>query len=172
VLHHKSRDTADLVCSKATIGHEHHRLQPELGHVPLTLHVDVRRFPAVRAEENEAIRSITKYGRHRAAFLVPMLLHSEERFYAEKKKVATEAERTLSRVGKRRSKPRTMSLSKSSSARKRSCTFMTDDRAVPATSHGLRLTNSVLHSPDGPYLPERDARSGMHRPQPDARDNT
>jgi hypothetical protein len=38
-LHHKSRDAADLVCSKATIGHEHHRLQLELGRVPLTLHV-------------------------------------------------------------------------------------------------------------------------------------
>jgi hypothetical protein len=95
VLHHKSRDTADLVCSKATIGHEHHRLQPELGHVPRTLHVDVRRFPAVRTEENETIRSITKYGRHRAAFLAHMFLHSEERFYAEKKKVATEAESAI-----------------------------------------------------------------------------
>src|SRR5438094_3677816 len=53
VLHHQSRDTVDLVCSKATIGRERHRLQPELGHVPLTLHVDVGRFPAVGTEENE-----------------------------------------------------------------------------------------------------------------------
>src|SRR5713101_6415935 len=44
VLHNKPRDPADLVCSKATIDHECHRLQPELGHVPLTLHMDVRRF--------------------------------------------------------------------------------------------------------------------------------
>jgi len=90
VLHNKPRDTADLVCSKATIDHECHRLQPELGHGPLPLHMDVRRFPAVGAEENETIRSITKYGRHRAAFLAHMFLHSEERFYAEKRKVATE----------------------------------------------------------------------------------
>jgi hypothetical protein len=57
------------------------------------LHVNVRRFPAVGAEENETVRSITQYGRHRAAFLAHMFLHSEERFYAEKSKVATEAER-------------------------------------------------------------------------------
>jgi len=93
VLHHKSCDPADRVCSKAAIGHERHRLQPELGHVPLTLHMDVRRFPAVGAEEDETVRSITKYGRHRAALLAHVFLHSEERFYAEKKKVATEAER-------------------------------------------------------------------------------
>jgi hypothetical protein len=30
VLHHKSRDTANLVCSKAAIGHKRHRIQPEL----------------------------------------------------------------------------------------------------------------------------------------------
>jgi hypothetical protein len=51
VLHNKSRDTANLVCSKAAIGHKRHRLQPELGHVPITLHMDVRRFPAVGAEK-------------------------------------------------------------------------------------------------------------------------
>ena len=96
MLHHKSRDTADLVCSKAMIDHECHRLQPELGHGPLPLHVDVRRFPAVGAEENETVRSITKYGRHRAALLVHMFLYSEERFYAEKRKVAIEAERYAS----------------------------------------------------------------------------
>ena len=93
MLHNKSRHPAELVCSKAAIGHERHRLQPKLGHVPLTLHVDVRRFPTVGTEENETIRSITKYGRHRAAFLVPMFLHSEERLYAEKRKMATDAER-------------------------------------------------------------------------------
>jgi hypothetical protein len=92
VLHNKSRDTANLVCSKAAIGHKRHRLQPELGHAPLTLHMDVQRFPAVGAEENETVRSITKYGRHRAALLAHMFPHSEERFYAEKRKVATKAE--------------------------------------------------------------------------------
>ena len=84
MVYNQSRDTTDLVCAKAAIGHERHRLQPELGHVPLTLHVDVRRFPAVGTEENETIRSITKYGRHRAAFLARMFLHSQKRFYAEK----------------------------------------------------------------------------------------
>jgi hypothetical protein len=97
VLHHKSRDPTDLVCAKTAIGHECYRLQPELGHGPLPLHVDVRRFPAVGAEEDETVRSITKYGRHRAALLVHMLLSSEERLYVEKSKVATEeAERHAS----------------------------------------------------------------------------
>jgi hypothetical protein len=92
MLHNKSRDPAQLVCAKAPIGHERHRFQPELGHGPLPLHVDVRRFPAVGAEENETVRSITKYGRRRAALLVHTFLSSEERLYAEKRKVATEAE--------------------------------------------------------------------------------
>jgi hypothetical protein len=96
VLYHKSRDTANLVCAKAAIGHERHRFQPELGHIPLPLHMDVRRFPAVGAEENETVRAITKYGRHKAALLAHMFPHSEERFYAEKRKVATEAERPSS----------------------------------------------------------------------------
>src|SRR5438132_2232530 len=53
VLHHKSRDTAHLVCSKAAIGHERHWLQPELGHVPLPLHMAVWRFPADGAAETQ-----------------------------------------------------------------------------------------------------------------------
>jgi hypothetical protein len=97
VLHHKSRDPTDLVCAKTAIGHECYRLQPELGHGPLPLHVDVRRFPAVGAEEDETVRSITKYSRHRAALLAHMFLHPEERLYAEQKKVANEeAERRAS----------------------------------------------------------------------------
>jgi hypothetical protein len=94
VLDYKPRDAAHLVCAKAPIGHERHRLQPELGHVPLPLHMDVRRFPAVGAEENETVRSLTKYGRHRAVLLAHMFLYSEERFYAEKREVATKAERS------------------------------------------------------------------------------
>ena len=97
MLHNQSRDTARIsVCSKAAIGYERHRLQPELGHGPLPLHGCAWRFPAVGAEENETVRSLTKYGRHRAALLAHMFLYSEERFYAEKKKVATEAERRAS----------------------------------------------------------------------------
>jgi hypothetical protein len=96
MLHNKPHDTAELVSSKAMIGHERHWFQPELGHGPLPLHVNVRRFPAVRAEENETIRSVTKYSRHRAALLAHMFLNSEERFYAEKRNVATEAERRAS----------------------------------------------------------------------------
>ena len=92
MLYHKSRGTANLVCAKAPIGHERHRLQPKLGHGPLPLHMEVWRFPAVGAEENETVRSITKYGRHRAVLLAHMFPHAEERFYAEKRKVATEAE--------------------------------------------------------------------------------
>ena len=93
VLHNQSRDPAPLVCSKAAISYKRHRLPPELGHGPLPLHMDVRRFPAVGTEENEAVRSLTKYGRHKAVLLAHMFPHSEERFYAEKRKVATEAER-------------------------------------------------------------------------------
>ena len=55
VLLNQSRDPAHLRCTKATIGHERHRLQPELGHGPLPLHMDVRRFPAIGAEENETV---------------------------------------------------------------------------------------------------------------------
>jgi hypothetical protein len=55
--------------------------------------MDVRRFPAVRAEENATVRLITKSGRPKAALLAHMFLSSEGRFYAEKSKVATEAER-------------------------------------------------------------------------------
>ena len=86
MLHHKSRDPAHLVCSKATIGHEHHRLQPELGHGPLTLHVDVRRFPTVGTEENETMRSLTKYGRHRAAFLARMFYTRRKAFTQNREK--------------------------------------------------------------------------------------
>ena len=93
MLHNQSRDPAHLVGSKAAIGYKRHRLQSELGYGPLTLHMDVRRFPAVGAEENATIRFIAQYGRHRAALLAHMFPHSEKRLYAEKSKVATEAER-------------------------------------------------------------------------------
>jgi hypothetical protein len=94
VLHNQSRDPAHLMCAKATIGHECYWLQPEFGHRPVPLHMDVRWFTTVGAEEDEIVRSITKYSRHRAALLAHMFLYSEERFYAEQKKVATkEAER-------------------------------------------------------------------------------
>ena len=95
MLHNQSRDPAHLMCAKATIGHERYRLQPAFGHRPFSLHMDVRRFPTVGAEEDETVRSITKYSRHRAALLAYMFLYSEERLYAEQKKAATEeAERT------------------------------------------------------------------------------
>jgi hypothetical protein len=47
MMHHQARDTAQLVCAKTAIGHECYWLQPELGHGPLPLHMDVRRFPTV-----------------------------------------------------------------------------------------------------------------------------
>ena len=95
MLHHQSRDPAHFMCAKATIGHEHDRLQPEFRHRPLPLHMDVRRFSMVGAEEDETVRSIAKYRRHRAALLTHMFPYSKERLYAEQKKVATEeAERS------------------------------------------------------------------------------
>jgi hypothetical protein len=90
MLHHQSRDPAYLMCAKATIGHERDRLQPEFRHRPLPLHMDVWRFPTVGAEEDETVRSITEYSRHRAALLSYMFLYSEKRLYAEQKNVATE----------------------------------------------------------------------------------
>ena len=78
MLYNQSCEPADLMGSKATIGHERHRLQPEFGHIPLTLCVNVWRFPTVGTEENETIRSITQYGRHRATFLARMFLYSLE----------------------------------------------------------------------------------------------
>jgi hypothetical protein len=86
VLYYQPRDTANLVCAKAPIGHERHRLQPELGYVPLPLHMDVRRFPALGAEENETVRSITHYGRHKATLLAHMFPHSEEKILRRKEK--------------------------------------------------------------------------------------
>jgi hypothetical protein len=90
MLHHQSRDPAHLMCATATSGHERYRLQPEFRHRSLPLHMDVRRFPTVGAEEDETVRSIAKYSRHRAILLAYMFLYSEERLYAEQKKVATE----------------------------------------------------------------------------------
>ena len=84
--HNQSCDTADLVCAKAAIGHECHRLQPELGHVPLPLHMDMWRFPAVGTEENEIVRSVTKYGRHRAAFLARMFYTRRKAFTQNREK--------------------------------------------------------------------------------------
>jgi hypothetical protein len=107
VLHNQSRDPAHLMCAKATIGHERYRLQPEFGHRPFPLHMDVRRFPTVGAEEDETVRSIAEYSRHRTALLAYMFLYSEERLYAEQKKVATEeAERWRSPAAGSRSEVR------------------------------------------------------------------
>jgi hypothetical protein len=83
MLYNQSCDPADLMGSKATIGHERHRFQPEFGHRSLTLHVNVRWFPTVGTEKNETIWSITQYSRHRATFLARMFLHSKKRLYAE-----------------------------------------------------------------------------------------
>ena len=58
--------------------------------------MDVPRFSAFGAEDNETVWSITQYGRDKAALLAHMFSHSEARFYAEKRKVATEAERPSS----------------------------------------------------------------------------
>ena len=86
MLHNQSRDPAHFMCAKATIGHERYRLQPEFGHRPFPLHMDVRRFPTVGAEEDETVRSITKYSRHRAALLAYMFLYSEEDCTRNRKK--------------------------------------------------------------------------------------
>ena len=94
MLPNKSRNPAELVCAQAAIGHERHRFQPELGHGPLPLHVDVRRFATVGTEENETVRFLTKESRYRATFLARIFLHSKKRFYAEQREVATKAERS------------------------------------------------------------------------------
>ena len=88
MLHNQSRDPAPLVCSKAAISYKRHRLQPELGHGPLPLHMDVRRFPAVGTEENEAVRSLTKYGRHKA-------ISSRTCFHTQRKDFTQKREKCL-----------------------------------------------------------------------------
>ena len=47
MLDHETRDAVQLVVSEASIVCPGHRLKPELGDVPISLHVDVRRFSSV-----------------------------------------------------------------------------------------------------------------------------
>jgi hypothetical protein len=47
VLLYKSRDTAQLVLSDTTIRHESNWIEPEFGHLPIALHMDMRRFTPV-----------------------------------------------------------------------------------------------------------------------------
>src|SRR5215467_8250000 len=72
--------------------------------------------------------------------------------------------RTISRVGRRRSIPRTMSLSKSSSTRKRSNTLMPDVHGGPASVHALLLMETVIRSPDALLLPGGAVPPCRHRP--------
>jgi hypothetical protein len=78
MLHYQSCDPAELVCAKATIGHECHRLQPELDHGPLPLHVNVRRFP--RSE----LKKMKLYGPSRSTVgIEPRFWHTC--FYTQRK---------------------------------------------------------------------------------------
>jgi hypothetical protein len=43
----KPRNTAQLMLSETTIRHERNRIEPEFGHLPVTLHVDMRWFSPV-----------------------------------------------------------------------------------------------------------------------------
>jgi hypothetical protein len=69
VLDHKTRDTAKLVRSEATIGHKCYRFQPELSHLPITLHVDMRGFSAIRAEKDETVGTNLENSGHKALSL-------------------------------------------------------------------------------------------------------
>jgi hypothetical protein len=92
MLHNKPHDPTDLALSEAAIGYKRHRIEPELGHLPLTLHVDVRRFSTVGTEEeNETVRSIPMHGGHMAVYRAHMILYSRTTFYGEKRQGATKA---------------------------------------------------------------------------------
>ena len=78
MLHNQSRDPAHLMCAKATIGHKRYRLQPEFGHRPLPLHMDVRRSP--RSE----LKKMKLYGPSRSTVgIEPHCLHTC--FYTQRK---------------------------------------------------------------------------------------
>jgi hypothetical protein len=80
VLYHKTRDTAELVRSEAAIGHKRHRFQPELGQLPIPLHVDMRGFSAIRTEKDETVGTNLENSGHRALSLttcmVPQFVYS------------------------------------------------------------------------------------------------
>src|SRR5439155_13420283 len=50
-------DPSQLVCCKPMVPREHQRVQPELAGTPLSFYVDVRRFVAIEAGEEEPIWS-------------------------------------------------------------------------------------------------------------------
>jgi hypothetical protein len=53
----KPRNTVQLVLSETTIRHERNRIEPEFGHLPITLHRDMRWFSPIGTEENKAVGS-------------------------------------------------------------------------------------------------------------------
>jgi hypothetical protein len=75
VLSYKPRNTAELVRSEAAIGHKRYRFQPELGHLPIALHVDMRWLSAIRTEKNETIGTNLENRRHRALSLTLKFLN-------------------------------------------------------------------------------------------------
>jgi hypothetical protein len=90
VLSHKPRDTVDLVRSEATIGHKRHRFQPELSHLPVALHVDMRWFSAVRTKKDETVGTNLEHRGHRALSLTCRFLNNlHPLFYAERLERAT-----------------------------------------------------------------------------------
>jgi hypothetical protein len=69
VLSHKTRDTAEFVCSEATIGHKRHRFQPKLGQLPITLHVDMRWFSTIRTKKDETVGANLENSGHKVLSL-------------------------------------------------------------------------------------------------------
>jgi hypothetical protein len=84
VLSHKTRDTAEFTRSEAAIGHERHRFQPELSHLPITLHVNMRWFSAIRTEKDETVGTNLENRGHRALSLTCRFLNLHPLFYAER----------------------------------------------------------------------------------------
>ena len=93
MLLHQPHEPTEFVLPEATIGHEHHGIEPELDDRSFPCHMDVRWFSTIGTEENKIVRSIPKHGGHKVVYLARVFLFSRRTFYTEKSERATKAER-------------------------------------------------------------------------------
>ena len=89
MLSYKTCDPAEFMRSEAAIGHKRHRFQPELSHLPITLHVNMRWFSAIRTEKDETVGGNLENRGHRALSLTCRFLNLHPLFYAERLERAT-----------------------------------------------------------------------------------
>jgi hypothetical protein len=65
MIEHKALDSVQLMLLEAAILGERDGFEPKLGDASFTLHVSMRWFASVRAEENKRIWTIPENGWHR-----------------------------------------------------------------------------------------------------------